>query len=90
MLIREVSMHTKAQLAAADVLMACRALCDFRRQAMAILQHGVPYPLDDQERVELKRAIQLLRWTLDSVDPFIFDTIHLVNKSAKKPTLRLV
>ncbi|CAI8851680.1 hypothetical protein EMIT0P265_330002 [Pseudomonas zeae] len=90
MLIREVSMHTKAQLAAADVLMACRALSDFRRQAIAILQHGVPYPLDDQDRVELKQAIKLLRRTLASVDPFIFDTIQQVNESAKKPTLRLV
>ncbi|AIC22524.1 hypothetical protein EY04_27470 [Pseudomonas chlororaphis] len=89
-LSREIIMHTKAQLAVADVLMACRALNDFGNQAMAILKHGVPYPLDDKERVELKQAIQLLRRTLDSVDPFIFDTIQQVNKSAKKPNLRLV
>ncbi|MHC8397933.1 hypothetical protein ACYZTX_00035 [Pseudomonas sp. MDT1-17] len=83
-------MHTKAELAVADVLMAARALNDFRNQVMAILQHGVPYPLDDRERVELKQAIKLLRRTLDSVDPFIFDTIHQVNKSANEPPLRLV
>lgn len=77
-------MHSKAQFAVADVLdvlMACRALSQFRHHALAILSHGAPYPLDDEERKELKQAIQLLRRTLSSVDPFIFDTIQQANES---------
>ncbi|MHC8346622.1 hypothetical protein [Pseudomonas sp. RT6P73] len=80
-------MHTKAQLAVADILVACRALDDFGKQAMSILAQGAPYPLDDRDRVELKRAIDIFRHTLGTIDPFISYTIRQANYLTPQPTL---
>lgn len=67
-------MHTEAHLVLEDVLMACKTLNTFGESAIKNLEHGVPNPLEAEEKNELARAFSLMRLTLDCVNPLIAAT----------------
>jgi hypothetical protein len=69
-------MHTEAHSVLEDVLMTCQTISTFGDRAIKNLEHGIPNPLDAQEKDELERAFNLMRLTLACINPLISATFE--------------